>query len=131
MTVSFERTYGVLRLRFVDLLTPEDIDAIDPAIVAFLAGPGRDRDRLRLFYDMAQLKALAVPASRFADRARLQPIGGLHRIFLAPPDAGLWFGRTYREEALRSGTPQPVIVYSRKEAYRLLGVARPRFDPID
>lgn len=131
MTVSFERTHRVLRLCFVDLLTVEDIDAIDPAIVEFLGGPGRDQGLVRLFYDMARLKALAAPSSHFADRARLRPVGGLHRVFLAPRRGIPEFGRSYREEALRSGTPQPLIVYSRDEAYRLLGMTRPRFERID
>lgn len=130
MTLSFERTYKVLRLTFVDLLTPEDIDAIDPAVLGFLAGPGRDPGQVRLLYDMSRITALAVPSSRFADRARLPAVGGLDRIVLAPAYAGPDFGRSYRDEGMRSGSAQPIIVRSRKEAYRLLGMTRPRFQGI-
>jgi hypothetical protein len=131
LTLSFERTYKVLRLSFVDLLTPEDIDAIDPAVLGFLAGPDRGPGRVRLFYDMSQITALAAPSSRFADRARLPPVGGLDRIILAPDHAGPDFGRSYRDEGMRSGSAQPIIVRSRSEAYRLLGMTRPRFQPIE
>lgn len=131
MAVAFDRTHKVLRLEFAGLFTPEDVDSIDVAVVEFLGGAGRDQGPVRLLYDMTEVTALAVPTTRFAERARLPAVGGLERIVVAPRDAGPEFGTTYREEGLRSGTAQPVIVRSRKEAYRLLSMIKPNFEQIE
>ena len=131
MAVAFDRTHKVLRLDFSGLFTPEDIDSIDISVIEFLGGAGRDQGAVRLLYDMTEVTALAVPATRFADRARMPAVGGLERVVVAPRHAGPEFGRTYREEGLRSGTAQPVIVSSRQEAYRLLGLIEPSFEQIE
>lgn len=130
MTLGFERSHKVLRLSFADLFTADDLAAIDPAVIGFLAGRSDDRSQVRLLYDMTNVTTLAVSSSRFAARARLPAIDDLKRIVVAPPHAGPEFGQSYREEGLRSGTVQPLIVRSRDEAYRLLGLIEPNFDPI-
>lgn len=138
MSIAFERRRRVLRLKFAGLFTSEDLDAIDPALLRFLGGGWDDgglerpaKAPVRLLYDMVEVTALAVPSTRFAERARLPAIGALSRFVIAPPEAGPEFGQSYREEGVRSGTPQPVIVRTRMEAYRLLDLGEPSFDEIE
>lgn len=129
-TLSFERTHGVLRLDFAGVFTSEHLDRIDPALIAFLGKEGGRHEDVRSLYDLSKVTVLAVPQSRFAERARQPSIGNLPRIVVAPRDAGEEFGQSYRREKQFSRHEQPIIVATLADAYELLGLSGPRFQPV-
>lgn len=130
LALSFERLRRILCLRFTDLLTNDDLDAIDLALLRTAAEHGTgDRD-IRCLYDMTEIRAIAIPQSRFAERASKPAIGDLMRVVVAPPWAGDGFGESYRSARCVWPHAQPIIVGTLVEAYALLGIAIPRFEPL-
>jgi hypothetical protein len=125
---SFEPGAKVLRLTFSGSLTTDDVDAIDPLIARVMVERNCVHQGVRTLYDMRALEALAVPSSRFAERAGLPPIGKLTRVVVAPPWAnGGDFGRSYRDAQAVYSHSQPTIVPTLLDAYRLLSVVDPDF----
>ena len=127
-SVSYDQVHNVLRLDFAGPFTMADLDAIDPAITGFLKE--QNRSAVRTLYDMTHIEALAVLQIRFAQRARLPPIGKLKRVIVAPPWASHDFGRTYRDAQQFSAHSQPLIVSGLLDAYRVLALVNPRFQPL-
>lgn len=82
-TLSFEHLRRVLCLKFTGLLTNEDLDAIDPALVCVAGAQSVASPAVRCLYDMSEIQAIAVPQSRFIERASKPAIGDLTRIVVA------------------------------------------------
>jgi hypothetical protein len=131
LTLSFDRRHGVARLKFTGLLTHDDLDMIDPLLVGVAGGAhGAIGPNMRCLYDMTDVSALMVPQKRFAERASKPAIGNMMRIVVAPPWAGESFGESYRLARGLWSHDQPTIVESLDEAYALLGVVLPHFEPL-
>ncbi len=128
--LAIERARQVLRFTFAGVFTSDEFDAIDRALLDFLAGEGGTYPGLRCLYDMTEVEALAVPKSRFGLRARTPPIGNLDRIVVRPRGASEEFGQSYREEERLSAHKQPVIVPSLADAFALLGLSEPCFESL-
>jgi hypothetical protein len=103
-SLSFEWFHRVLRFTFSGLFTTDGLDAIDPALVHFLAALSHDRQSVRYLFDMAQ-QALAVSQARFQERTSKSAIGDLMRVVVAPSWAGADFGRSYRQASGRTPSP--------------------------
>ena len=130
LRATFEPVGEILRLTFSGVLTTADVDAIDPLIVGVMLERGCAELGIRTIYDMRLLERIAVPSSRFAERARLAPIGKLMRVVVAPPWAnGSNFGSTYRNAQALYSHAQPTIVPTLLESYRLLSLADPQVAP--
>jgi hypothetical protein len=127
-TLSLERLHRVLRLKFTGLLTNDDLDRIDPTLVR-VAGAEDAGPDMRCLFDLTGIEALAVPQSRFAERAAKPAIGGMLRVVVAPPWAGEDFGSSYRSARSLWSHAQPIVVATTAEAYRLLDIVAPRFEP--
>ena len=122
----------MLPLTFAGQLTTDDLNAIDPLIVGLTAGRNGVSDGVRILYDMTAIEALAVPSSRFAERAGLAPIGKLMRVAVAPPWANATnFGPSHRDGQSLHTHPQPILVLTLPDAYRLLSLVDPHFEPFD
>lgn len=120
--LSFEKTYRVLKLAFRGEFTVEDLDAIDPAVLRFMAGAGREVDGVRCLYDMTAVTALSVPQGRFAQRARVPPPLQFGRVVVPFPGAPEDFGKSYRAMRGVTAHEQPLIVPSLAVAYGYLGI---------
>jgi hypothetical protein len=132
MDLSFERTYKVLKLAFTGDFTEQDLDAIDPAILRFMAGPGRHVDGVRCLYDMTAVTALAVPTARFSERAQVPPLLPFGRIVVPYAGAPEHFGRSYRAMRGVTAHDQPLTMPSLEIAYGYLGIQNaPQFEPLD
>jgi hypothetical protein len=130
-SLSFEPLHKVLRLDFTGLSTTQDLKAIDRAVVRFLGGFDRVGEGIRSLYDMTEVAALAVPHTRFEQRASKRAIGNLERIVVAPPWAGEDFGASYRKGRELWRHVQPIIVRTLAEAHGLLNLLEPRFVSVD
>jgi hypothetical protein len=132
MELSFERTHRVLKLTFTGDFTEDDLDAIDPAVLRFMAGAGRDLDGVRCLYDMTAVTALAVPTARFVERAQVPPLLPFGRIVVPYADAPEHFGRSYRAMRGVTAHDQPLTMPSLEIAYGYLGIeGAPQFERLD
>ena len=130
-TSSFDRRHGIARLKFAGLLTHDDLDMIDPVLVDMAGGAhGALGSPIRCLYDMTEVSAVMVSQKRFQERASKPAIGNMMRIVVAPPWAGEHFGESYRSARGVWAHDQPTIVESLDEAYALLGVVLPDFEPL-
>lgn len=125
--VSYDQVHNVLRLDFEGPFTTADLDAIDPAIIGLLKE--QNRSKVRVLYHMTHIEALAVPQLRIALRARSAPIGKSMRVVVAPPWASHGFGKSYRDAQQFSAHSRPLIVPRLLEAYRVLALVDPKFQP--
>jgi hypothetical protein len=131
-TLSFERVHRVLRAHFTGIFTARDFTDLDDAVLHFLATQANDPyERIRAVFDMSDIEAIGVSQSKIANRARRPPILRDVRIMVAPPFAGDDFGRTYREEQRQTADSEPIVVRSLAEAYALLGLNNPHFEPVE
>ena len=130
LTLSLDRLRRVPRLKFTDLLSNTDLDAIDLALVRIAGAQCSGSPTIRCLYDMTDIQALAVPQSRFAERASKPAIGNLLRVVVAPLWAGDGFGGSYRSGRSVWSHSQPIIVATLDEAYDLLDIVVPRFEPL-
>lgn len=128
--LSVEPFHRVLCLKFTGLFTIEDLASIDAAVVGFLGTQESAGQEVRSLYDMTGVRALAVPQTRFAERSSKAAIGGLMRVVVPPPWAGEDFGQTYRQAKSTWPHEQPIIVRTLQEAYVLLGIVAPHFEPL-
>jgi hypothetical protein len=127
--LSFERAHKVLRFTFSGPFSTEDLDAVDPVLVRFLGAEEGRRD-IRGLFDMTGVEVIAVPQTRFVERAGKPAIGDLMRVVVPPLWAGEDFGQSYRRSHGSWSHAQPIIVGTLVEAYTLLGMADPRFETL-
>jgi len=66
-----------------------------------------------------------------AEQGSHPPIVRQLRVVVAPPFAGDGFGHSYREQQRTVHGSEPVIVASLKEAYALLDLDDPHFEPVE
>jgi hypothetical protein len=130
VSLSFERVHRVLGLTFSGVFMAEDLEAIDPALLRVLGAANHEGRQVRGLFDMTGVEALAVPQSRFAERASKPAIGDMMRVVVAPPWAGAEFGQSYRQAQSVRQHKQPIIVGSLAEAYTVLAITGARFEPV-
>lgn len=86
---------------------------------------------MRGLFDLSLVEAVAIPASKFAERAGQSPILRGLRVVVAPRNAGGDLGQTYRKQQRIAAGSEPVVVATLHDAYALLGLGEPRFEPVD
>lgn len=125
LRLAFDRKNRVLQISVSGIFASEDLDELDNAIVEFVARHGR----MRGIYDYSDVEAFAVPDSRLAERAQ-QPSAIEQRVVVASLVVGEKAG-TYARYQREAGQSHPVIVGSLDEAYALLDLRNPRFEPVE
>lgn len=126
-TLWFERRHRVLMVRMSGVMSSQDFDTHDQAVLAFLASEGND---VRGLYDFSGVDAVAVPASKVMQRGQVPSIIS-ERVVVAPRAAGEEYARAIREQQRLAGHREPIIVPTLGEAYSLLGLDNPQFEPVD
>jgi hypothetical protein len=115
-TLWYERRHNVLMARLTGVLSSEDIDMHDRSVLRFVAG----RSGVRAIYDFSAVDALAVPASKIAQRGQHPAIIEGLRVVVTSGQAGKEFVRIIRDEKSAAGLPEPAIVPSLADAHALL-----------
>jgi hypothetical protein len=132
ISLYYERRHNVVMTKITGVLSSEDLDAHDLALLLFLAGLMAGARRVRGLYDFSAVEALAVPVSRINQRGQRPAIIDGHRVVVAPPGAaGAEWAALLTEQRRTAGLGQPTIVATLEEAYRLLELDDPQFDPVD
>jgi hypothetical protein len=125
-TLSFEPGHQVLMARLWGVFASTDMAELDGAVIRFLAGRP-DETRVRALYDFSAVEAIAVPASKFAERGRQPPIVKGLRVLVAPAGADEGFGTSFRNQQRSASKGDLIVVASLREAYAQLGMHDPAF----
>jgi hypothetical protein len=126
LSLAFDRRHRVLRVAISGIFSSEDLEEMDNAMVEFVARHGQ----VRGIFDYTEVAAFAVPDSRLAERAQ-QPSAIQQRIVVASRVSGGERARTYARYRREAGQQQATIVGSLEEAYAVLGLRNPRFEPVE
>lgn len=124
-TVFLERSHRVLMSCFTGTFTLDEIARCDRMVLLTLGREGP----LRGIIDLTEVDAVDIPEDHLRLRAQQPPMAaGQQRIFVATRPSTLAFARTYTALQREFGSLGLEIATSRADAYRLLGVDRPRFE---
>jgi hypothetical protein len=126
LSLAFDRRHRVLRVTVSGIFASEDMEEMDHATVEFVARHGQ----VRGIFDYTEVAAIAVPDSLLAERAQ-QPSAIQQRIVVASRVSGGERARTYARYRREAGQREATIVGSLEEAYALLGLRNPRFEPVE
>lgn len=127
LTLAFDRANRVLRVTVDGIFASPEMEELDRSVIAFLAREGP----VRGIYDYSDVDAFAVPRTRLVQRAQQPAIVRDQRVIVASRamggDGARAFGRYQRE----AGQKDAAVVYSLEEAYAVLDLKQPRFEPVD
>jgi hypothetical protein len=126
LSLAYDRRHRILRVTVSGIFSSEDMEEMDHATVQFVARHGQ----VRGIFDYTDVAAFAVPDSLLAERAQ-QPSAIQQRIVVASRVSGGERARTYGRYRREAGQPQATIVGSLEEAYAVLGLRNPRFEPVE
>lgn len=128
LALRYERRHKVLAITVTGVLSSEDLADHDRLVLRFLAG----KDGVRGLYDLSKVDAVAVPVSRINQRGQRPPIIDGMRVMVAPGGAaGLAFIRSIADQLGAAGHREPRIAETLEDAYRLLDLVDPRFEPVE
>jgi hypothetical protein len=127
LALAFDRKSRILRVTISGIFASEDMDELDNAVVEFVARHGEVRAGI---FDYSDVEVIAVPDSRLAERAQ-QPHAIQQRVVVSSRAMGGERARTYGRFRREAGQREPTIVASLDEAYAILGLRNPRFEPVE
>jgi hypothetical protein len=123
----FDSDAKVMLAQYGGVLSSVDLSAVDRFVASFVAREGY----VRSIYDLAAIEALAIPRSRLLERGRkLRMNPGQDRVFVVPQEDIYELYRDYAQEQVALGNGTMVLVRTRQEALRVLGLENPNFEPL-
>jgi hypothetical protein len=128
ISLSYDRVHNVLWARFSGVLSSQDIEEVDRAVMAFTAREGPSHGLL----DFSAVDAVSMPLSRLVKRSQQPPFSpGFRRVCVAEGPQALELARTFASEQAQSGSGGVQIVATLAEAYAYLRIGKtPRFEPV-
>jgi hypothetical protein len=106
----------------------DDIARCDRAVMLTLGREGPVRGIL----DLSEVETVDLPLDRLIARARQPPMAaGQARVFVATKPATLDFARSYSAMQRDFGCDGPQVVSTRPDAYKILGLIDPTFEPLE
>jgi hypothetical protein len=127
LRLAFDRKNRVLRVSVSGIFASEDLEALDHAVIEFIAREGQ----VRSIYDYSAVEAVAVPQSRIVQRAQQPAIVREERVMVVSPAVGGDAMRAYGRYQREAGEKEPMMVDSLEEAYAALRLRNPRFEPVE
>jgi hypothetical protein len=128
VTLAFEHAFKVLLARFSGIHVPEDIADLEQAIME-IVGWGEHLHGVLL--DYTAVEAVAMPQSFIAYRASLPLMStGYERVMVVPNQELYGLARAYATQQREYGYKAPHVVASTGDAYELLRLQQPNFQPI-
>ena len=125
--LAFDGRHKVLKTTIVGVLSSDLLGALDQAVVGFTALHGPNHGLI----DLTQLDAIAVPISRLASRGRQPQVSpGWERVIVAPRTDLREWSSIFCEFQSMAGHRPPFVVSSMEEAYRVLSLTDPVFEPV-
>jgi hypothetical protein len=123
---AFDRRQRVLRLTVSGIYGSDDMEELDRQLIEFIARYGE----ARAIFDFTEVEAFALPESRLVQRAQ-QPAIVRERVLVASRILQGEGARTYARHQREAGGKEAVIVSSLDEAYAVLDLKNPRFEPVE
>jgi hypothetical protein len=127
MTLAFDRGNRVLRVTVSGIFASTDLEEIDRTVISFLAREGS----VRSIYDYTDVQTLAMPHSRLVQRAQQPAIVRDQRVIVASRVMGGDGARAYGRYQREAGEKDAAVVGSLAEAYDLLDLKEPLFEPVE
>lgn len=123
----FDPRHNVLMTRFHGVYVPDDIALRDLAVARFVAEHGLARGIL----DYTDVEAIDVPIDLVVRRGSGQPLlPGQTRVIVAPASQTWEMCQVIAALQRYSRKVEPLVVRSRDEAFRVLEIDEPRFEPL-
>jgi hypothetical protein len=126
LTVAFDSKNRVLRITVSGIFASEDMEELDRIGIEFVAYHGQ----VRGIFDYTDVEAFAVPESRLAQRAQ-QPSPVSERVYVASRVTGGESARVFARYQREAGQKEAALAADLEEAYTLLGLRNPRFEPVE
>ena len=126
LQLAFDRASRVLRVTVTGIYASADMEALDRMVIDALAREGP----MRGIFDYSDVEAFAVPTSRLVQRAQ-QPAIMRDRVIVASRVQGGEGARAFGRYQREAGEREAIIVPTLEEAYKVLHLRRPRFEPFD
>ncbi|MDP1963880.1 MAG: hypothetical protein Q8K93_16945 [Reyranella sp.] len=128
LTLLVDRLAMILMARFHGMFVSEDIAALDAFVPRFVQSEGP----VRGIFDFTDVAVVAVPMTRFVERARRpEQVPGTKRIIVAPDPLMFGMAHKFQSHQELSGNTAPQVVRSLEEAYAAMEVTGQNFEPID
>jgi hypothetical protein len=125
----FEPRHKVMLVEFSGTLTMADMARHDELVRRFVAVQPEPVPGIA---DFSRVEKVGMTIDHISGRAQQQQIkAGQRRIYVAPTPEKYGLCRMFASLQSARGATEPEIVRSLQEAYDLLGVADPRFQPVD
>ena len=126
LQLAFDRANRVLRVTVTGIYASADMEALDRMVIDALAREGP----MRGIFDYSEVEAFAVPMSRLVQRAQ-QPAIMRDRVIVASRVQGGEGARAFGRYQREAGEREAIIVRNLQEAYKVLRLKQPRFEPFD
>lgn len=123
----FERVHRVLLVRYAAGLTHADIRELDSMLAVFVAREGT-ADTV-IDFSNVQGRVEAVDLVTRARQTKPSLMAACKRVLVAPRDVVFGMMRAYSTHLELKGEARPHVVRSIAEAYRLLELKEPHFEP--
>lgn len=127
LKLAFDRRNRVLQVTVSGIFASEDLEALDHAVLEFVAREGQ----VRSIYDYSAVEAFAVPQTRIVVRAQQPAIVSEERVMVTSPAARGDDMRVYGRHQREAGQREPIVVDSVEEAYTVLRLWNPQFEPVE
>jgi hypothetical protein len=127
LSLAYDRKHRVLRATISGIFASEDMEELDRSVIEFVARQGQ----VRCIYDYTTVEALAVPESLLARRAQQPLIVREQRVIVASRVSSGEAARAYVRYQREAGQKEAAIVDTLNEAYALLRLRNPRFEPVE
>jgi len=129
--VSFDRKARVLLASFSGTFAPEDIASLVATATEFKAQEGT----VRSIVDFTGIEVVGVTLTEMTEMARAKPqvMTGQERVFVIPQAMAMLFGmgRVFGTYQSLGGFKEPQIVHTLPEAYAILDLIDPDFQPLE
>jgi hypothetical protein len=125
--LGIDRAHGVLLVTFAGAVTVESLAVLDDQLKDFIAREGA----MATAVDFTAVAAVDIAVSSLANRGRGRPLmPGQSRIFVTADDLLFGLMRLYSTHQDNRGEKAPIIVRSMAEAFELLSLSEPKFEPV-
>jgi hypothetical protein len=124
----FERRDRVMLTRYSRMYSWDDISEID----AFLASFVTEHGYVRIILDFTDVETIAISRQRLLARGKkIRTNPSQARVIVAPPEREIYeLYCDYAQDQLAIGNGEMKIVHALTEAFNLLGMQNPQFEPL-
>lgn len=127
-TMLFDRTHRVLLTRAAGVFSFADLTAVNEDMTAFVARHGT----MRFICDMTAVVMIDIPTAQLVGHAlQIAALAAEDKVYVASDKLVFGLCRQYATYQRHAGNREPAVVETIDEAYRLLALTDPRFEPVE